>query len=92
MPTYDFKCPSCSSRFEKRRSFSDNSPVECPECGAEAEQQFSPVPIIFKGSGFYVTDHRTSSHGHSAPTDSSSDSESGSEKPKADSTAEASKD
>ncbi len=86
MPTYDFECPSCSSKFEKRRSFSDTSQVACPECGADAEQLFSAVPIIFKGSGFYVTDHR-GNHGHSEPAESSDDSAKAgpeAEKPKAD--------
>ena len=88
MPTYDFECPKCSSKFEKRRSFSETSPVPCPDCGSEAEQLFSPVPIIFKGSGFYVTDHR-GSHGHSAPTESSSESDSKkAESPKAETAAE----
>ncbi len=88
MPTYDFECPSCSSKFEKRRSFSDTSQVPCPECGTDAEQLFSPVPIIFKGSGFYVTDHR-GNHGHSEPAESSEDSPKTSpeaDKPKADKT------
>ena len=93
MPTYDFQCPSCSSKFEKRRSFSDNSQVPCPECGTDAEQLISAVPIIFKGSGFYVTDHR-GSNGASEPTEDSGDSaktsseadSSKAEKPKADTT------
>ena len=96
MPTYDFRCPSCSSKFEKRRSFSETSPVPCPDCGSEAEQLISPVPIIFKGSGFYVTDHR-GSHGHSTPAEDSAETDSGSSPaaepapaPKADKAAESS--
>jgi len=41
-----------------KRSFHDDSPVSCPKCGGMARKLFSSVPIIFKGSGFYVTDHR----------------------------------
>ncbi len=66
MPIYEYECPSCSCKFEKKRSFTDESPVLCPTCKCEARKVFSPVPIIFKGSGFYVTDH-PSDHGHSAP-------------------------
>ena len=67
LPTYEYECPKCSSRFEQRRSFSEESKVTCPKCRREARRIFSPVPIIFKGSGFYVTDHK-SDHGHSSPT------------------------
>lgn len=67
MPIYEYECPNCSGRFDKRRSFSDDSPVSCPECQCEARRIFSPVPIIFKGSGFYSTDYR-GNHGHSEPT------------------------
>ena len=66
MPTYDYECPKCSTKFEQRQSFSDESKVKCPKCKTEAKRLFSPVPIIFKGSGFYVTDHK-GDHGHSAP-------------------------
>lgn len=65
MPTYEYECPVCSCRFELRRSFSDSSPAKCPKCQKESRRLFSPVPIIFKGSGFYVTDHK-GNPGHSA--------------------------
>ncbi|MFC2057035.1 FmdB family zinc ribbon protein [Chloroflexota bacterium] len=67
MPTYEYECPRCAFRFELRRSFSENSPVSCTQCGCDARRIFSPVPIIFKGTGFYSTDHR-SNHSHAAPT------------------------
>ncbi len=69
MPTYEYECPKCLDRFDQRRSFTDESKVKCPKCQKEARRVFSPVPIIFKGSGFYVTDHKTD-HGHSAPASS----------------------
>lgn len=69
MPIYEYECPTCSFRFEQKRSFSDESPVSCPQCQCQAKRLFSPVPIIFKGSGFYVTDHRGNNSG-SAPTGS----------------------
>ena len=59
MPTYEYQCPQCKFRFEVKLKFSDNnSPVFCTRCGAKTKRLFSPVPIIFKGSGFYVTDNR----------------------------------
>ena len=86
MPTYEYECPKCSSRFEQRRSFTDESKVKCPKCQHEARRLFSPVPIIFKGSGFYVTDNK-GEHGHSAPTGASDKAASGeTAKPKAGST------
>ncbi len=59
MPTYEYECRRCSTRFEVRRRFSENSSVPCPKCQSEARLVFSPVPVIFKGSGFYITDNRS---------------------------------
>ena len=68
MPVYEYECNSCLSRFDLRKSFDDSGPVCCPECGGSAQRVFSPVPIIFKGSGFYVTDNRNrGNHGSSSP-------------------------
>jgi putative FmdB family regulatory protein len=58
LPVYEYQCPGCSYVFELIRSFSENGTVPCPKCGCDAQRIFSPVPVIFKGSGFYVTDHR----------------------------------
>jgi len=69
LPIYEYKCNRCSFRFELKQSFSENTPASCPRCGSRARRIFQPVPIIFKGSGFYSTDHR-GDHGHSAPTSS----------------------
>jgi putative FmdB family regulatory protein len=78
LPIYEYECSHCSSRFELKRSFSDNSPVTCPQCGCDAQQIFSPVPIIFKGSGFYSTDYR-GNHGHSASTNVTNETQTGDE-------------
>jgi putative FmdB family regulatory protein len=59
MPVYDYRCSSCDCNFEMKQSFEDKDETSCPECGKTAKRQFIPVPVIFKGSGFYVTDHRT---------------------------------
>ena len=58
LPIYEYECTCCPSRFELRRGFHEDTPVSCPRCGGKARQRFSSVPIIFKGSGFYVTDTR----------------------------------
>ncbi|MFQ6122787.1 MAG: FmdB family zinc ribbon protein [Dehalococcoidales bacterium] len=58
MPIYEYECEKCSLRFELKRRFSEDGGGFCPQCGSEARRLFSPVPIIFKGSGFYVTDSR----------------------------------
>jgi putative FmdB family regulatory protein len=60
MPTYDFECVKCHHKFEQKLSFTDEGSAECPCCRSEARRLFTPVPVIFKGSGFYVTDHRQS--------------------------------
>ena len=57
MPIYQYLCPECNLRFELKQSFSDESIVTCPRCQNGTRRLFSPVPIIFKGSGFYVTDN-----------------------------------
>ena len=77
MPIYEYECPECSHRFEKRQSFHDEPKADCPECQAAARRGFHPAPIIFKGSGFYVTDHRdASSSSASGPGSGSSSSKS----------------
>ena len=58
MPTYEYECKGCRNRFELRRGFHDQSQATCPKCESEAHRLFSAVPVIFKGSGFYVTDSR----------------------------------
>ena len=59
MPIYEYKCKKCASRFEQKKGFNEPSDATCPHCHSEADRVFLPAPIIFKGSGFYVTDHKT---------------------------------
>ncbi|HHJ52815.1 MAG TPA: FmdB family transcriptional regulator [Caldithrix abyssi] len=63
MPTYTYKCRECEYKFDKRQSFSDDPLRVCPECGAEngLRKVVNSVGILFKGSGFYVTDNRNGS-------------------------------
>ena len=62
MSIYEYKCEKCATHFELRRSFGQNGGAQCPECAGEARRIFTPVPIIFKGSGFYITDSRKNNH------------------------------
>ncbi len=61
MPIYQYICPKCNLRFELKQSFSAEAVASCPKCQNGARRLFAPVPIIFKGSGFYVTDNRKES-------------------------------
>ncbi len=58
MPAYDYRCLSCESVFELNRSLSDTSVVVCPACGGATKRVFTPVGVVFKGSGFHNTDYR----------------------------------
>lgn len=62
MPVYSFVCPVCGAHFDERLSFSANTnEIICPNGHRGARRVFSAPSIIFKGSGFYVTDSRKSS-------------------------------
>ncbi len=58
MPVYEYECISCGSHFDKRQSFNDKPGALCPKCQCESKRVICPAPIIFKGKGFYITDHR----------------------------------
>jgi putative FmdB family regulatory protein len=60
MPTYEYQCQSCGLRLEAVQSFHDPALTTCEECGGELRKVFSPVGIVFKGSGFYKNDSRSS--------------------------------
>ena len=68
MPTYDYECKSCKHRFEVRQGFHDDRVAYCPLCSQSAERQISLVPVIFKGSGWYVTDYAKKSSTSNAQT------------------------
>jgi putative FmdB family regulatory protein len=59
MPIYEYECEKCACRFELKRRFDEDagSPC-CPQCQGKVRQLFSPSAILFKGSGFYITDSR----------------------------------
>jgi len=62
MPVYTYRCDSCGTEFDHTQRFSDPLLTVCPKCGKETLRKvFTPVSIVFKGSGFYATDHRSPS-------------------------------
>lgn len=60
MPIYEYACTSCGERTEAKQSFDDPPLEDCPHCGGQLRKLFSPVGIVFKGSGFYSTDAKGS--------------------------------
>ncbi|MBI5840956.1 MAG: zinc ribbon domain-containing protein [Chloroflexi bacterium] len=62
MPVYTYRCESCGVQFERQQSFHDAPLKTCPECRKKAlKKVITPTKIIFKGSGFYATDHKSPS-------------------------------
>jgi putative FmdB family regulatory protein len=61
MPTYEYLCRTCSHRFETWQKMTDESLTTCPECGGTIRRVLFPAGVVFKGSGFYKTDHSASS-------------------------------
>ena len=61
MPIYEYACEVCGERFEVRQPFNSAGEVRCPAGHGPVHRVFSPPVIVFKGSGFYVTDHRKGS-------------------------------
>jgi len=62
MPVYTYRCDSCGVQFERHQSFQDVPLKTCPECRKKSLRKvITPTRIIFKGSGFYATDHKSPS-------------------------------
>ncbi len=58
MPIYEYECGTCHFRFERKQSFDEEPVAMCPECQGKARRVIHSTPVIFKGSGFYITDSR----------------------------------
>lgn len=77
MPVYTYRCDSCGVQFEKHQSFNDKPLKTCPECRKKSVKRvITPSKIIFKGSGFYATDHKSPSGSESRENKSEKKSES----------------
>jgi putative FmdB family regulatory protein len=63
VPTYQYACTDCAERLEAVQKFTDDPLTVCPSCGGRLRKVFSPVGIVFKGSGFYRTDSRKDQKG-----------------------------
>ena len=66
MPIYEYECGVCQCHFERKQKFDEEPVAVCPECEGRARRVIHSVPIIFKGSGFYVTDNRKDGGGGKA--------------------------
>ena len=60
MPIYTYRCESCGVQFERHQSFNDQPLTRCPECNKnKLRKVITPAGIVFKGSGWYATDHKS---------------------------------
>src|SRR3954463_16758272 len=85
MPTYEYQCDACGERFEKFQSITAPAIKKCPKCGKNKVRRLisAGAGILFKGSGFYITDYRDKSYTDKAKAESgatSSESKSGENK------------
>ena len=70
MPTYDYECSGCGQAFEVFQRMSDEPLSSCPDCGAAARRRITGgTGFIFKGEGFYITDHRSQEYRDRAAAD-----------------------
>ena len=77
MPVYTYRCESCGVQFERHQSFHDAPLKTCPECRKKSLRKvITPTKIIFKGSGFYATDHKSPSGDKSSSGESTRESKS----------------
>jgi putative FmdB family regulatory protein len=76
MPLFEYQCEKCGVRFERLQRKGNPDLQECPECGGTLRRLIQPPGIIFKGSGFYVTDNRRSSASSRRKSSSSTKSDS----------------
>ncbi|MFZ9857468.1 MAG: FmdB family zinc ribbon protein [Roseiflexaceae bacterium] len=73
MPTYVYACDTCQVQFEKFQSFHDEPLRECPSCQSAVRRVLQPAGIVFKGSGWHITDYKGSSSAVASSASTSSD-------------------
>ena len=76
MPTYEYICNECEHQFEVVQSFSEAAIDTCPKCKGVVRKLYNHVGVVFKGSGFYKTDSRTTSTPPSSPSSTPAKTES----------------
>jgi putative FmdB family regulatory protein len=64
MPVYEYECSTCHFRFDRKQRFDDEPVAICPQCQNKSRRVLHSVPIFFKGSGFYSTDHGRQGQGY----------------------------
>lgn len=69
MPIYEYECSDCNYQFERKQRFDEEPVAICPECRGKCRRVINSVPIIFKGSGFYITDNRKGSSSEKVGSD-----------------------
>ncbi|MBI5653714.1 MAG: hypothetical protein HZC40_25180 [Chloroflexi bacterium] len=79
MPIYEYECENCGTHFDKLQSIQSDPILQCPECSGSVHKVFTPTGIIFKGSGWYITDSRKAAS--SAVTGDASKKDSAESKP-----------
>ena len=76
MPTYEYKCLACDNRFERFQGITAPAIEECPECSGKVKRLIGAgAGLIFKGSGFYITDYRSDGYKESAKKDKNESSD-----------------
>ncbi len=83
MPTYQYQCTECGNGLEAVQKFTDDALTTCPQCEGRLRKVFSAVGVVFKGSGFYRTDSRSSSTSTVSPSSSSTSTSSSTPAPTA---------
>ncbi len=74
MPTYEYKCRDCGEKFDEFQKITDPPLTRCPSCGGEIDRLISGGSgIMFKGSGFYITDYRSANYKKAAESEKSAD-------------------
>ena len=77
MPTYQYACTACGEQHEAVQAFTDAPLTECPACGGRLRKVFSAVGVVFKGSGFYKNDSRSTGKGAGSGDGAAAKSDSG---------------
>jgi putative FmdB family regulatory protein len=83
MPTYEYACPKCGHQFEQFQSMRDEPLKKCPKCGKSGVKRLvgGGAGLIFKGSGFYITDYKNKGGGSAGKKDGGGESKSSDSKP-----------
>jgi putative FmdB family regulatory protein len=75
LPLYEYQCRACRKTAEVRHGFKETYDAACAECGGEMARVYSPAGIVFKGSGFYLTDSRKAAEAASSASTKASSSD-----------------